>query len=185
MNTHNRRKVTHLKGWLRMPVVAFTCTNPNCQRQITFDQEAVGTVQQCPHCSQRVIVPDLVTSNAQTAIVPVSTAAPVPVPTIAPVYNQPPQATQYQQQERHIESQTARKLNMGSGCFAMLAVMFAFLVLAIGSSFIIGSFVPNFNPQFIFGVMSMIGGLAGLAAFVFFGYIATETTSNTRGSDRR
>ena len=35
------------------------------------------------------------------------------------------------------------------------------------------------------GILLMLGGLAGLGAFIFFDYIATETTSSSKGSERR
>ena len=159
-----------------MSTVSFVCTNPNCQRQIVFEQTAVGTVQQCPFCTQRLIVPDAAPLAPQVAVMPAYTA-----PTMHISTQQPPA----HQQERHIESQTARKLNMGSGCFAMIAVIFAFAILSFGASQVLTSINPNANTGVVGGILLMLGGLAGLGAFVFFGYIATETSSSSKGSERR
>lgn len=187
-----------------MNAMTLVCANPSCQRQVSFDRATIGTVQQCPHCGQKMLVPDLVVSDAQAAIVPVPV---MPQPSAHQThnlqnqaqyypnnqtvvtgsqhpYNHPaqqmgPQAPYMQQQERHLESQTARRLNMGSGCFAMLAVMFAFGVLSAGITFIFG------QSQVITGIALVVGSLAGIAAFMFFGYFAAETTSSSRGSDRR
>jgi DNA-directed RNA polymerase subunit RPC12/RpoP len=148
----------------------FVCTNPKCQRQLSFEPSTVGTIQLCPYCSQRVIVPDLLPPESQAAIVP-SQAAPSAVVM--------PFVSSAQQQEHHQESQTARKLNMGSGCFAMIAVMFAFGILGIGATYILG------ESRLVQGGLFMLAGIAGLAAFVFFGYIATETSSSSKGSERR
>jgi len=69
---------------------------------------------------------------------------------------------------------------MGSGCFAMLAVMFAMTVIAIGLTQVWRS-----NPEKVWAICALIAGLGGLVAFVFFGYIATESASTERGRDHR
>ena len=60
-----------------MSTVTFVCTNPSCQRPLTFDQTTVGTVQQCPHCDQRLIVPDAAPLAPQAAVMPMYAPPPV------------------------------------------------------------------------------------------------------------
>jgi DNA-directed RNA polymerase subunit RPC12/RpoP len=152
-----------------MAQVSFPCTNPNCGRQLFFDTQQVGSVQQCPHCAQRIIVPDAVANLPALPVQPSTVIAPNP---------QVERPAQYAfQQERAIEAQTSRRLKMGAGCFAMIAVMFAVALFGFG----VGT-VAEVDPKKLWGWSSMIAGLAGLAAFVYFGYIATETASSS--SDR-
>lgn len=149
-----------------MAEVSLLCTS--CRRQISFDPQYVGSIQQCPHCGQQVIVPNAASANSLSALA-VQAAPVVPVTPIV--------ERQAQYVERAQEAQTSRRLKMGSGCFAMLAVMFAVGLVGTGVGIL-----TEVDEQKLFGLSAVIGGLAGLAAFVFFGYIATETASSS--SDR-
>lgn len=152
-----------------MAQVSLSCTNPNCGRQMSFDAQQAGSVQQCPQCGQRIIVPDAAASVPALAVQPSAVIAPN-------VQAERPAQFAFQQ-ERAVDAHTSRRLKMGSGCFAMLAVMFAVALVGFG----IGT-VADVDPKKLWGLSAMIAGLAGLAAFVYFGYIATETASSS--SDR-
>lgn len=152
-----------------MSVVPVLCTNPQCHCPLAFDQSTIGSIQQCPHCAQRLIVPDIATTDTQL----------VPVVSVSPTNSLPAQSLSAPQQERHLEHQTARRLNMGSGCFAMFAVLFVVAILGMGVTTMIG------NSAVVYGSLYILAALGGLAAFVFFGYIATETSSRSQGSDRQ
>jgi hypothetical protein len=151
-----------------MAVISMWCTNPNCKQALHFDASLVNTMQHCSHCGQAVIVPNVATvpaaPNHQRVTVGQAVAPGVRVPI----------------QERSAESTRSRRLSMGSGCFAMLAVVFAMTIVAAGLSFI-----PGANYQKIWAICALIAGLGGLIAFVFFGYIATETASTHRGRDHQ
>lgn len=164
-----------------MSEVIFACTNPTCQRPLAFDHNLAGSVQQCPHCEQRVIVPAILAAHPQATIVPTV----VPIASQPSTMSPPPHLPYFREQERQTELRTARKLNMGSGCFAMLAVMFAMSILGYGIGLAISSTIPGFNSGLLTGLMAILAGLLGLLAFVFFGYIATETASTSRGNERR
>jgi hypothetical protein len=86
----------------------------------------------------------------------------------------------FHQEERLREAHTSRKLKMGAGCFAMLAVMFAVSLVGWG----IGQ-IAEVSDRQLQGWTTLIAGLAGVAAFVFFGYIATETAERSSDQGRR
>ncbi len=157
-----------------MADVLLSCTNQSCRRPIAFDAQHAGSIQQCPHCGQRVIVPDPAPANAPGAL---AVQPPAPI-AVTPVEERPvPYAYQ---QERSLEARTSRRLKMGSGCFAMLAVMFAVGLIATG----IGT-LTEIDEDKLWGLSALVGGIAGLAAFVFFGYVATETASASTDRGRR
>lgn len=166
-----------------MSDLTLNCTNPACQRLLSFDQALAGSIQQCPQCAQRIIVPELIFASPQTEIVPAASSIAHPISAPLPVAPQPVLPIREQQQQT--EFHTARKLNMGAGCFAMMAVMFAVGILGAGASAVISSILPEFNGNLLDGLSFMLAGLLGLGAFVFFGYIATETASTSKGSERR
>jgi hypothetical protein len=83
-------------------------------------------------------------------------------------------------EERERQDETARKLSTGRGCFAMLSVMFAVGLLGTGVGMILDA-----DGQKVFGSSAVAAGLAGIAAFVFFGYYASSTSSTTRGKEQR
>ena len=91
-----------------MPTISMWC--PKCQRPLYFEDSQIGSMQHCPSCHQAVIVPAM-----QTAVV--STQPSMSISGMANVTTG--------SQERTAEQRQARRINMGSGCFAMLAVMFA------------------------------------------------------------
>lgn len=153
-----------------MAQLPLSCTNPDCRHQMSFDTQQAGSVQRCPRCGQRIIVPDTAAAGVPALAVQPSTVT-------APNAQVERPAHFSFQQERAMEAQTSRRLKMGSGCFAMLAVMFAVTLFGFG----IGT-VADVDPKKLWGWAAMIAGLAGLAAFVYFGYIATETASSS--SDR-
>jgi len=147
-------------------VVSMWC--PNCRQALYFDSSLSGTSQRCAHCSHGITVPAPVTTTepaqAILAQMPVHAAAPA-----APSY-----------QERFGESSSSRRLNMGSGCFAMLAVMFASGLMVGGLGKILDA-----DPQKAWAYGFIVAGFFGLIAFVFFGYIATESAKTERGREHR
>ena len=152
-----------------MTGISFQCTNPNCSHQVTFPPEQAGMVQHCPHCGQRLIVPG-------TSVVAI---APMPPPSGAPpAVNVAGQQSVYHQHERSVEQHMSRTLKMGQGCFAMLAVMFAIGLVGWG----VGNIVDA--PKW-WSWTALIAGLAGVVAFVFFGYYATETAEASKDHGRR
>jgi len=154
-----------------MADVSLACTS--CRREISFDVQYGGSVQQCPHCGQQLIVPNA-SNPTSAATLPAKLAAqPPPAPSATPVVER-----HMHYVERAQEAQTSRKLKMGSGCFAMLAVMFAVGLVGTGVAILL----PELDQQRLYGLSAVFAGLAGLAAFVYFGYIATETASSS--SDR-
>jgi predicted RNA-binding Zn-ribbon protein involved in translation (DUF1610 family) len=154
-----------------MADVSVACTS--CRREISFDVQHGGSIQQCPHCGQQLIVPNAAQGTASSNLPAALAARPSPVPAATPVVER-----HMHYMERAQEAQTSRKLKMGSGCFAMLAVMFAVGLVGTG----IAVLFPEVDQQRLYGLSAVFAGLAGLAAFVYFGYIATETASSS--SDR-
>ena len=152
-----------------MTEVSFLCTR--CRHQISFKAEQVNSIQECPNCGQQVLVPSAQLADSAMAL---TVQQPQAQPN-TPVTRSP--AQHGYQQERSREAQASRKLKMGSGCFAMLAVMFATALIADGIGIL-----TEVNQDKLWGLSAVIGGLAGLAAFIFFGYVATETAS--KSSDR-
>lgn len=149
-----------------MATVSMWC--PKCQRPLYFDQSQVGSTQHCPTCGQAVIVPAI-----QTAVVSTQ-------PGMSMSDMSHSAAVSSGRQERSVEQRQARRISMGAGCFAMLAVMFAVGVMAAG----IGALF-ELDPRKLYAVSAMVAGLGGLIAFVFFGYIATETASSSQGREHR
>lgn len=169
-----------------MPAISVVCTNPSCLQPLSFEQALGGTIQQCPKCTQRIIVPEIADPPAQAAIVPMSAPSPAPIHVAVPIASPtPPPAPYFREQERHTEFHKARKLNVGAGCFAMISVLFAMGILEFGLFFVINAMLPKYNFGLIFGLLSMLAGVLALGAFVFFGYIATETAATSRDSERR
>jgi hypothetical protein len=64
---------------------------------------------------------------------------------------------------------------MGSGCLGMLAVMFAVALVGVGIGIL-----TDIQSKSIFAISAVIAGLAGLPAFIFFGYFAPETGQKTQ-----
>jgi Flp pilus assembly pilin Flp len=79
-----------------------------------------------------------------------------------------------------MEAQSSRKLKMGSGCFAMLAVMFAVALVATGVGI-----VTEVDQKKLTGWSILFAGVAGLAAFIFFGYFARESAASSSAKERR
>jgi hypothetical protein len=151
-----------------MADIKFQCTN--CGEHLNFVPEHAGTVQECFRCHQRVIVP------GSAAIM--ATSAPAATP---PSYQSTAVAQPlYHHEERSREAHVSRKLKMGAGCFAMIAVMFAVSLVGYGIGRIAD--VPDRQLQ---GWTTLIAGLAGVVAFIFFGYWATETAERSQDQGRR
>lgn len=146
--------------------VSVSCTS--CGNALTFSSDHSGSIQECGHCGQKIIVP----GNAEMA--PSSSQL---VPQKAP-QTVAAQTFYSYQQERAQAAQSSRKLKMGSGCFAMLAVMFAVALMAAGFGQLF-----EINKEKLLGLSMLVAGMLGLMAFVYFGYIATETaiSSSDRG----
>ena len=155
-----------------MATISMWC--PQCQSPLYFEESQIGSVQHCPACKQAVIVPP-----AQRGVV---ATAPNMMRVTGPHAAGAATASANAMQERSVEQHQARKVNMGSGCFAMLAVMFAVAIMGAG----IGALF-ELDPRKLYAVSAMVAGLGGLIAFVFFGYIATETASasSSRGREHR
>jgi hypothetical protein len=153
--------------------ISLFCTNPDCKRPIAFDAVQANTVQPCPHCGQQLFVPAPPASHAAVQAVP-----PAPM-AHTPMVAQPVQYA-FSQHERSQEAQITRRLRMGSGCFAMLAVMFAVGLMSAGFISALG-----IDDQRLWGLATMVGGIAGLAAFVYFGYVAQETDAKSSDKGRR
>jgi hypothetical protein len=151
---------------IAMPEIYFQC--PGCRGQLGFAPEQAGTTQQCLGCGQQVIVPSQAPGNVPTPVVPRAYSPNIPTQPL------------FHQEERSREAHTARKLKMGAGCFAMLAVMFAVGLVGWG----IGH-ITDLPDRQIEGWSGLIAGLAGVAAFVFFGYFATETAEKQHDQGRR
>lgn len=149
-----------------MATISMWCTNPICKQALYFDTALANTTQHCATCGQAVIVPNV--GNTPNALTQHHSQL---INASATVQRIPTQES---------TSTEARRLNMGSGCFAMLAVMFAMVVVYFGLRQ-----VPGYNPDKIGAICSLIAGIGGLVAFVFFGYIATEKASTRRGRDHQ
>lgn len=156
-----------------MTPIHVACPNPACNRALSYDSRFGGTTQQCPHCGQQLILPG---APAQLAPVP-------PVPqyfaTATPAAR-PPSQVAYQH-ERSVDAHASRRLKMGQGCFAMLAVMFAVAIVGVGVAWL----SKDDAKQTVGAVAAVAAGLAGLAAFVFFGYFAVETAHKSQDTGRR
>src|SRR5690348_9469326 len=109
-----------------MTGINFQCTN--CGQPLNYAPEQAGSLQECFRCHQRLIVPGAASTGLP---VPVAQAGAPPVSPsgyTANSYTQP----LYQHEERSREAHVSRKLKMGAGCFAMLAVMFAVSLVGYG-----------------------------------------------------
>jgi DNA-directed RNA polymerase subunit RPC12/RpoP len=148
---------------------------PKCGRPLYFEDTQIGSQQYCQYCGQAVIVADAVVSASGAAL-------PAMMVSNAPARAGGQGGHQGYAEERSIEHRTARKINMASGCFAMLAVMFAIWIMFAGLGAIMEA-----TPRKLYAYSSLAAGLGGLLAFIFFGYIATERASSEaqRGKDQR
>lgn len=181
--------------------VEFNCANPQCGRLMSFDQRLVGTHQRCPYCQHELVVPPPVQrglvpsyappggpvrSQVPGGIDPYSAAPPMhahPLPGSASAPVQvaaSPWAPAAAVQQREMQTHTARKLNLGSGCLAMLAVIFGVGLVGFGLAVLL-----DLEDKRASGLILILAGLGGVLAFIFFGYIATETSSTSRGRDQR
>jgi hypothetical protein len=172
-----------------------------------IDQGYIGTMLTCPSCQTQQI---FAAPQAQGYMPVQQPQGPMPVQQpqqpqammpmqAAQIYQpQPQQMTPQQQwnqhyqmaaqvqpqpfvqQERASHHITSRKINMGGGCLAMLAVFAAFTLIGGGLTFVF-----NFISQALCGIWMILGALASIAAFAFFGYFASESSVSLSGVDRR
>lgn len=187
---------------MTMPTVQCLCPNMQCQRPLSFDRSLIGTVQQCPSCAQQMYVPDAPATSSP--LYPPPATGPVQPPVAPPPVQYPPvqQPQQGYPQYQHMPMQVytpptvqapppqpaihtemehavERKLNMSSGCFAMFAMMFAIGIMGCGFGSIFGA------SEIIMGIIFLLAGLAGIGAFIFFGYFATATATKSKTSERK
>lgn len=154
-----------------MSQINLNCTNRNCNADLTFSSSQMGSMQSCPNCGQKLYVPEEMTQELEEFV-------PHKPPT--KTFERPQQlysAGPVRSLERDDRGQRTRKVKMGSGCLAMFAVMFAVVILGVGYNLIIGM------GEKMMGLFTILAGLGGIVAFVYFGYWATETED--RFEDRR
>ncbi len=147
-----------------MSDIIFSCTNRSCNYELSFDAGEAGSMAFCPNCGQKLIVPEPV-ANVQQQVVPKTPPAATP--------SQPPLRVR-QREEGDYQRRTRRKVKMGAGCLAMMAVLFTFFILALGYNTIVG--ITDTTG----GLITIGAGIGGIGAFFYFGYWATETEDDTR-----
>ena len=153
-----------------MSLINLNCTNRDCSAELTFHSSQMGSMQSCPDCGQKLYIPGERKEEAQEFTAQKSLYD----------FKNPTQfysASTVKSLERDDSGQRTRKVKMGSGCLAMFAVMFGVVILGVGYNLIIGV------GEKMLGFFTILAGLGGIVAFVYFGYWATET--NDRFEDRR
>jgi len=132
----------------------------------------MGTIQKCPNCGQKIFVPEDDVQSLQE-YVPPTTGKPIQTAHKPDaIYGYPAARSM----ERGSQVHKSRKVKMSAGCTGMLAVMFGIFILGFGYNLI------SELSEGAVGFFIILAGLGGLAAFVYFGYWATE--SEDRFEDR-
>ncbi len=153
-----------------MSKINLKCSNVDCQTSLTFLKSLSGSMQECTNCGQKLYLPGLSKLEDQNLSLASSTQS---VDRPQKLYSAGPVSSL----ERDDRGQKTRKVKMGSGCLAMLAVMFGITILGVGANLIVGL------GEKTMGVFMLLSGIGGIVAFVYFGYWATETEDKFQ--DRR
>ena len=154
-----------------MKPVKQICVNPDCEKELSFASQLIGTIQPCPHCDQRVRV-------VQTHI-PKREETIYQNPHLDINLNKRTVKSNYERYGHKARYRTQKKVKASSGCLAMAAVLLGGLVIAIGLSF--GS---GFSWSMI-GKLFALSGLLSIAAFAYFGYFAIEEDDNHAESNQK
>ena len=140
-----------------MNFVNQNCVNPECETELEFSIDQIGTVQSCSNCGQKMRirinqspVKDDFDKRQKTILKETS------------------QYSSYIKNQNQSSFRKKKKVKAGSGCMAMMAVILGCIVITIGLS--IGSDVSWSSIGKIFS----FAGIAGVAAFAYFGYFAVE-----------
>lgn len=142
------------------------CTNQDCNSKLVFSREYMGSIQSCPNCGVELLIPKIEPKPYASP-----TNQPFPSPYEAKGIQQAPITYSGVTEDG---GKRTRKVRVGSGCLAMMAVMFAFAILVFGYSLMF-----DITPG-IYGLFVVMTGIAGIGAFAYFGYFAQETENNYR-----
>lgn len=158
-----------------MAILDLTCSNPQCKKHLSFDVDLAGSVQPCPRCGRKLMLPEL-----DEEVLPFKEPPPIRLNHLLDTYREPENVTPvYDKQKNSYQSRTRKQVKAGAGCMAMFGTIVGIFFIGMGLSM-----AGYFSWESMGGLMAF-AGLAGVGAFAYFGYFAIEEDDDLYDQQRR